>query len=702
MLASGTQIGRWKILRVLGKGHQGNTVYVAQTSHEGADCTAALKFPVPDEEFQSLSKVHDLPGVVDILDSDRLPDGRYVAMPLLQPSLEEVLSRCDHDGLGGRLTWMVLQGLGLALIDTLRKVHARGLVHCDLKPANILLGSSGDARPHLIDFGISKAVGSAPFETARGTLDFNSIRAGQCGERRPADDLEAVGWLLLRCMLGQLPWKSATSRLHGLQSGPLTDEVRKQHEEQRRRRSEEISAAKEGLLDREASPLQRRWPEELREYLRHARHLSSRGGATCSESDYWKLRALLCGGKRPKPREKSWEEFVAEFRGSSGWPLVVAAVRGELVWRPCGTPTEAGTEVRSGVPRQLRIRISGQQRVCGAGGHWLEVEPIWTPGVPHFLCERNWLLVADAEAGTKGMLLASVAHDGSAGTSAPEDRAPWRFFVSKREPEVTEPKFFIAGSWDDWTDFTECLAFACESPACWARIEVPKAPCVVQFQIFKDRNWQQRFYPQGAHIRGPENKEGAPRWQHQVPARCAWCQVVWDPSGSRSVEVSLWGPAGERLDGAPGPLRPPSIGNSDLQVQGAKAREGSSKATPAQAAPPPRLTLEDAVAMLDELIGEYKSEEFQTALHTAWEEEGAWEPGKSMAAKQIRARRKATFPPQCRVLPRFGFEASERGVAESYWAVVKDYEDDPGVRWRNVLIGWLTNPPAQKLGPLSI
>ena len=66
------------------------------------------------------------------------------------------------------LSWAELRALLLRLLDALSHAHARGVLHLDLKPANILLGGEGDARPglKLVDFGLARSIEPDPRETA--------------------------------------------------------------------------------------------------------------------------------------------------------------------------------------------------------------------------------------------------------------------------------------------------------------------------------------------------------------------------------------------------------------------------------------------------------------------------------------------------------------------------------------------------------
>lgn len=70
------------------------------------------------------------------------------------------------EGRRGPLSWPELRALLLRILDGLAHAHARGLLHLDIKPANILLCGPRDLRPglKLSDFGLSRALELAPEE----------------------------------------------------------------------------------------------------------------------------------------------------------------------------------------------------------------------------------------------------------------------------------------------------------------------------------------------------------------------------------------------------------------------------------------------------------------------------------------------------------------------------------------------------------
>jgi eukaryotic-like serine/threonine-protein kinase len=104
----------------------------------------------------------------------------------------------------------VVAALGQQLLAALRAVHAAGVVHCDVKPANLLLDDDG--RLVLIDFGIAETVGADPVHPARRKGDVVGSPAYMAPELvrgdapRPASDLWSLGATLYAAVEGRLPF----------------------------------------------------------------------------------------------------------------------------------------------------------------------------------------------------------------------------------------------------------------------------------------------------------------------------------------------------------------------------------------------------------------------------------------------------------------------------------------------------------------
>ncbi len=93
------------------------------------------------------------------------------------------------------------------LATALAAAHARGLVHGDLTPANILF--SGDGRPLLADFGVARAIGSAS-EPVEGTVDFMDPAVLGGAAPTAASDVFALGAVGFLALCGEPYWGTGT------------------------------------------------------------------------------------------------------------------------------------------------------------------------------------------------------------------------------------------------------------------------------------------------------------------------------------------------------------------------------------------------------------------------------------------------------------------------------------------------------------
>ena len=150
------------------------------------------------------------PGIVEILDSDVLPDGSaFIVMEFLKgESLGNLQRRGDHLPLQRALF------LARHMADALAAAHERQIVHRDLKPDNVYLPSGGNQPIKILDFGIAKlqAGGKEGFYKTRtgvllGTPAYMSPE--QCrgaGEIDHRTDIYSLGCMLFEMASGRLPF----------------------------------------------------------------------------------------------------------------------------------------------------------------------------------------------------------------------------------------------------------------------------------------------------------------------------------------------------------------------------------------------------------------------------------------------------------------------------------------------------------------
>ncbi len=151
------------------------------------------------QEAQILNRVqHSY--VLPVLDVGTHRGFPYI-MTEYQPhgTLEERLR--NHHPLTTEAIETILHQIGMALVH----VHAMGIVHCDIKPSNILFNAKGQAL--LMDFGIAEILSSTsqPRKTIQGSFDYMPPEQWQ-GMICRASDQYALGCLAYRLYTGHLPF----------------------------------------------------------------------------------------------------------------------------------------------------------------------------------------------------------------------------------------------------------------------------------------------------------------------------------------------------------------------------------------------------------------------------------------------------------------------------------------------------------------
>ncbi|RME23533.1 MAG: hypothetical protein D6798_13320, partial [Deltaproteobacteria bacterium] len=156
------------------------------------------------EAILSASVVH--PNVIAVHDMGRTPDGK----PYLAFSLASEGSLLDHAGRPPR--WPVLKELTIGLLDALGALHARNILHLDVKLSNLLIHRVGPRQRvlWLADLGVARARFSQEDDEGMvlGTIGYMAPErlTGQHMLWGPPTDLFSVGAVLYRLLTGELPF----------------------------------------------------------------------------------------------------------------------------------------------------------------------------------------------------------------------------------------------------------------------------------------------------------------------------------------------------------------------------------------------------------------------------------------------------------------------------------------------------------------
>ena len=197
-------------LKALGSGGFGDVVLAR---HDGSGTLVAIKYLRPEmlsdarfaEMFRGEAAVlasMDDPHVVRLYEYIESPSGAAIVMELVDGvSLRQILAR--QGGTTPEAALVVLQGslLGLAA------AHARGVVHRDYKPDNVLV--DGDGASKLTDFGIAAPAGDR--SATGGTLAYAPPEQFAGGSASPAGDVYAATATFFECLTGRPPFRGDTA-----------------------------------------------------------------------------------------------------------------------------------------------------------------------------------------------------------------------------------------------------------------------------------------------------------------------------------------------------------------------------------------------------------------------------------------------------------------------------------------------------------
>jgi serine/threonine-protein kinase len=136
-----------------------------------------------------------------------------------------------HDLIAARapLAPALVATLGAQLASALHAAHEHGLVHRDVKPANVLLDRRAEGEPqhcYLTDFGVMRQLGSGATTIVGervGTLDYMAPEQARGGAVGPAADIYSLGCVLFEALTASVPYPGTTDleRISAHASAPL-------------------------------------------------------------------------------------------------------------------------------------------------------------------------------------------------------------------------------------------------------------------------------------------------------------------------------------------------------------------------------------------------------------------------------------------------------------------------------------------------
>ena len=204
---------KYKVVKKLGEGSFGK-VYKAVYDDE----YFALKLEDPKSDCNLLEQEAT---IIKHLQGPNIPkfekfgnnrEYNILVMELLDKSLDDILTKLKTFSV--KTTAMI----GYQIINILKNIHDKHIIHRDVKPDNMVMGRKGkNADLYIVDFGLSKKYRSSrtlkqlPLtkkKSLTGTARYASINALNGLEQSRRDDLESAGYSLMYFLRGNLPWQN--------------------------------------------------------------------------------------------------------------------------------------------------------------------------------------------------------------------------------------------------------------------------------------------------------------------------------------------------------------------------------------------------------------------------------------------------------------------------------------------------------------
>ena len=192
-LAEDQRLGRWVAVKFLRE---------AFTAASDADAVAAF-----EREARVIARLQH-PNIVGVFDAGIHEGRRFIVMEYVHGyTLRELLET------QGRMTEAEAIRYGAQVASALQYAHEQGVVHCDIKPENIIINETGVAK--VADFGVAETINRtlAPGQAQDllGTIAYLAPEVIQGAQPDPRSDVYALGLTVYEMVAGRLPFSGASA-----------------------------------------------------------------------------------------------------------------------------------------------------------------------------------------------------------------------------------------------------------------------------------------------------------------------------------------------------------------------------------------------------------------------------------------------------------------------------------------------------------
>jgi predicted Ser/Thr protein kinase len=355
----GDTLGGYTLESLLGRGGMGS-VYLA--THERLGRRVALKVIAPelahDDDFRvrflreaRLAASLDHPHVIPVYDAGEVDGVLFIAMRYVRGStLQRVLR--DAGPLRVAETVRIAEQVGSAL----DAAHAAGLVHRDVKPANVLLAEP-DGHVYLCDFGLAKPMSSTSTTQTGFFLGTADYSAPEQIEGRSVDaraDVYSLGGVVFHCLTGRPPFMRDTEfavlQAHLGDPPPLVSELRPELPLEVDRVVATALAKRPEARYASAGTLAR----ALREAVTGGTEAVTKAAPAAVPVEPGATRPLATEALRTPRRRIRRGRLLAIAAGAAAAALLAAAIAAVLVTRGPGSEEQA-VEIRAFIDRMENV-----------------------------------------------------------------------------------------------------------------------------------------------------------------------------------------------------------------------------------------------------------------------------------------------------------------------------------------------------------
>ncbi|MEM6795475.1 MAG: protein kinase [Acidobacteriota bacterium] len=211
----GRTLGKYQVVEKLGQGGMGKVYKGRQVSLNRSVAIKVLSAhmamdPEFVERFQQEARViatlqHE--NIVHVYDIDEIRNADDEAIYFIVMEFVDGHNLRERPEGSGPMPPAEVRSVGMALAGALDYAHRRGIVHRDIKSANVMVTTEGLIK--LMDFGIAKSAGGVKTATGSvlGTPEYMAPEQARSGEVTPRSDIYSLGVLLYELSTGRLPFE---------------------------------------------------------------------------------------------------------------------------------------------------------------------------------------------------------------------------------------------------------------------------------------------------------------------------------------------------------------------------------------------------------------------------------------------------------------------------------------------------------------